>query len=586
MSFERLERMGIRLGKYNTLRNQILLVFLSVMVIVLCFVGIMTYNIVSSLLKNNAEKQIQQTAIEANGRMESLYQQIDMLTKQVATNSYVQQLLLAEKDGQTATFNERQALMQVGNTFQVYSNGINAFEIYSTNNRKLIPLDEEGLMNRVHHKWIEEADLAGGRLVWIGQDPKEPEFFLAIKRVSLMDRWFSNGGYVVVQIHAKYFEFTETSQDHKHMILVDQNNKEIISNYTGDIHPILSEKETMITLNGSDYMLIKQKSAITGWTLFILTPVSALMKGISVLRAAIILSGAFGFLIFVISSFLLSTMITRPILKLTKTMKRAEDGELTLNPEISSTIEITELNQTYNQLVEHTNHLIQVVYEKEIVKSQAELKALQSQINPHFLFNTLDALYWSLDEKGEEDLAESVIAMSELFRYTISNQNQDEWVTIKQELEHVELYMQLMKMRFGERFTWSVSIPTDFEQVKIPKLLIQPIVENAILHGVGNKVGQGFVMVNVEPSTVNNNLVISVNDNGPGMDEGKIEKIMELIDTGKVSSMKGNGMAIANVNKRLQLYYKDYEINRINICSEVNKGTCFTFEVPINGGII
>ncbi|MGM0873187.1 MAG: cache domain-containing sensor histidine kinase [Bacillota bacterium] len=577
--------MRIRLGKYNTLRNQILLIFLSVMVIVLCFVGIMTFNIVSSLLKNNAETQIQQTAIEANGRMESLHQQIDMLTRQVATNTYVQQLLLDEKEGQDANFNERQALMRVGNTFQVYSNGINAFEIYSTNYRKLIPLDEEGLFNRVHHKWIEEADRAAGKLVWIGQDPKEPEYFLAIRRVSLMDRWFSNGGYLVVQINAKYFEFTETSQDHESMILVDQNKKQITTNYDGNIRPILSEKETMITINGNDYMLVKQKSAITGWTLYILTPISALMKGISVLRAAIILSGAFGFLIFVISSFLLSTMITRPILKLTKTMKRAEDGELTLNPEISSTIEINELNNTYNQLVENTNHLIQVVYEKEIVKSQAELKALQSQINPHFLFNTLDALYWSLDEKGEDDLAESVIAMSELFRYTISNQNQDEWATIKQELEHVEMYMQLMKMRFGDRFTWSVNISSDYENVKIPKLLIQPIVENAILHGVGNKVGQGFVKVIIEPSKDNSNLVILVKDNGPGMEKETFEKIMSSIELGKVSSMKGNGMAIANVNKRLQLYYKEHEINRIAIYSEVNVGTCFTFEVPINGGI-
>ncbi|OAS86828.1 MULTISPECIES: cache domain-containing sensor histidine kinase [Metabacillus] len=578
--------MRLRLGKYNTLRNQILFVFLSVMVIVLCFVGIMTYNIVSSLLKNNGEKQIQQTAIEANGRMESLYQQIDMLTKQVATNSYVQQLLLSEKQGQYANFIERQALMQVGNTFQVYSDGINAFELYSTNYRKLIPLDEDGLFHRVDNRWIEAADQAEGKLVWIGKDPNEPEFFLAIRRVSLMDRWFTNGGYLLVQIHAKYFEFTETSKDHgEYMILVDQNNKAITSNYKGEIGPIISKNETMISFNGNDYMLVKQKSSITGWTLHILTPVSTIMEGISVLRAAIILSGAFGFLIFVICSVFLSTMITNPILKLTKTMKKSEGGELTLNPEIASTIEINELNQTYNHLVEHTNHLIQVVYEKEIVNSQAELKALQSQINPHFLFNTLDALYWSLDEKGEDELADSVIAMSELFRYTISSHNQDEWVTLKQELEHVEMYMQLMEMRFGERFTWSVDIPSDYESVKIPKLIIQPIVENAILHGVGNKHGKGFVTVSVKPSPSTSNLIILVKDNGPGMDQVTIDKIMTKIEAGKVTSLKGNGMAIANVNKRLQLYYKEYEISRIAINSIVNEGTCFTFEVPINGGI-
>ncbi|MGM7719874.1 cache domain-containing sensor histidine kinase [Metabacillus sp. Hm71] len=576
--------MWLKLGKYNTLRNQILLVFLTVMIIVLCFVGIVTYHIVSNLLKTNAEKQIQQTAIEASGRMESLFQQIDMLTKQVATNSYVQKLLLTETKGKLASFSERQALMQVGTTFQVYSDGINAFEIYSKDFRKLIPLDGDGLFSRIDYKWIKEANRAEGKLVWIGQDPKEPEFFLAIRQISLVDQWFSNGGYLLIQINAKYFEFTDTDRDQEYMILVDQNRHPIMSNFKGDIGPIIPEKSSITAINGNDFMHVKETSSVTGWTMHILTPVQALMKGTPVLRMAILLSGAIGFMIFLILSILLSSMITRPILRLTATMKKTGDGELKLNPEIASTIEINELNKSYNQLVENTNHLIQVVYEKEILKGQAELKALQSQINPHFLFNTLDALYWSLDEKGEEELADSVIAMSELFRYTISKNHQDEWVMIKQELEHVEMYMQLMKMRFGDRFTWSVDIPKEFEHVKIPKLLIQPIVENAILHGVGNKVGKGYVLVSVQPSEFSDHLVITVKDNGPGMDQETIDRIMTVIDTGKVSSIKGNGMAIANVHKRLQLYYKENNLGQIVISSELNNGTCFTFEVPINGG--
>ncbi len=576
--------MWVKLGRYNTLRNQILLVFITVMIIVLFFVGIMTYNIVSTLLKDNAEKQMQQTAVEANGRMESLHQQIDLLTRQVATNSTVQQLLQDETLGQMASFQQRQALMRLGTEYLTYTNGINNLEIYSATNRKLIPLDGEALHKRINQSWIMEANRAEGKLIWIGQDPKEPDFFLAIRRVSLMDRWFSNGGYIVIQINPNYFEFSDTRLNNEYMILVDQNNKQITSNFDGDIAPIIAEKETTITLNGSDFMLVKQTSSVTGWTLYILTPVDEVMSGITILRAAILLSGAFGFLIFAFSAVLLSTMITKPIFRLTKTMKKAIEGELTLNPETSSTIEINRLNESYNQLVENTNQLIQVVYEKEILKSQAELKALQSQINPHFLFNTLDAMYWSLDEKGEEELAESVLAMSELFRYTISHQNQDEWVTIRREIEHVELYMQLMKMRFGDRFTWKVSIPLALEDVPIPKLLIQPIVENAILHGVGNKVGQGFVNVKVETSANPNYLTISVIDNGPGMEQETIDNIMSLLETGKVSSLKGNGMALGNVNKRLNLYYRHHEFSGINISSTINEGTYVTFEIPINRG--
>ncbi|WP_368659018.1 sensor histidine kinase [Metabacillus halosaccharovorans] len=576
--------MWIKLGRYNTLRNQILLVFITVMTIVLCFVGIMTYFIVSTLLQDNAEKQIQQTAVEANGRMESLHQQIDLLTRQVATNSTIQQMLQDESQGKLASFQQRQALVRLSNEYLTYTNGINNLEIYSADNRKLIPLDGEALNKRISQSWISEADRAEGKLVWIGQDPNEPYYYLAIRRVSLIDRWFSKGGYIVLQINPNYFEFSETRLNNEYMILVDQNNKQISSNYNGDISPIIKEKEKTLTLNGSDFMLVKQTSSITGWTLYILTPVNEVMGGITVLRAAILLSGVFGFLIFSFFAVFLSTMITKPIFRLTKTMKKASEGELTLNPQISSTIEINRLNESYNQLVENTNELIQVVYEKEILKSHAELKALQSQINPHFLFNTLDAMYWSLDEKGEDELAETVLAMSELFRYTISNQKLDEWVTIKQELEHVELYMQLMKMRFGERFTWQVSIPSELETVPIPKLLIQPIVENAILHGVGNKVGSGFVHVIVELSSHPGYIKISVLDTGPGMETDTIKKIKGLLDKGKVSSLKGNGMALSNVNKRLNLYYKQHELNGINISSKRNEGTCVSFQIPINRG--
>lgn len=113
-------------------------------------------------------------------------------------------------------------------------------------------------------------------------------------------------------------------------------------------------------------------------------------------------------------------MITKPILNLIKVMRNSKFGTLKPSTVTSATLEIRELNNTYNQMVDRMNELVEVVYQKEILQSRTELKALQSQINPHFLFNTLEAFYWALDEKGEDELAESVIAMSGLFRYVIN----------------------------------------------------------------------------------------------------------------------------------------------------------------------
>ncbi|MCH1624608.1 sensor histidine kinase [Ferdinandcohnia quinoae] len=573
--------------KWNTLRNQILFIFIIVMIIVLLIVSLLTLRQVSFLLKNNAEKQIQQVAIEANGRIESLYEQVNMASKLVITDEEVQKILTNVYDGNKVTFSTRQNLMGHINRIMGNTDGIFSFQIYSENQQRVLPLDEDYLKNRIDRKWIDEANRAKGRMVWIGDDPHDKNNFLAIRGVSLMERQFKNGGYLLISINRDHFNFANENYDNdQYSILLDQDQKPIIQNYNGDITSIIESYNRSIKLNKRDYMVTKQSSKITGWTVFILTPVSELTKGISGIRTGILLSGVVGAFIFTICSIFLSTIITRPIVRLTKTMQLAKEGSLTLNPSVPSVNEINELNSTYNHLVKETNHLIQMVYQKEILRSQSELKALQSQINPHFLFNTLDALHWSLEEKNEEELSELVIAMSDLFRYTISMETENDWVYLKDEFKHISDYMEIMKMRFGERLQWHISIPQEYEFIKIPKLTIQPLVENAILHGAGNIVGNCLIRVAVEPIQRGYHkwIRISVQDNGSGIDREKLKWIIQSMKTGGTSSMNGKGMAISNVYKRLKLYYKGISHTDLLIESELNKGTRISFELPIDGG--
>ncbi|MFS0862347.1 sensor histidine kinase [Fredinandcohnia sp. 179-A 10B2 NHS] len=579
--------MFTQLKKWNTLRNQILFVFLVVMIIVLFIVSLLTLRQVSSLLKNNAEKQIQQVAIEANGRMESLFEQINMSSKLVITDEEVQRTLTKVYDGNDVTFNDRQQLMGrinriIGNTY-----GIASFQLFSHKQQLVLPLGDIALMNRFNKDWFVEADRAQGGLVWLGDDPNDINNFLAIRRVNLMERRYINGGYLLFSINRNHFQFANEKSDfNQYSILVDQEQQPIIQNYNGDVSSIIQSEKTTVHLDKQDYLVTKQSSRKTGWTVLILTPVSELTEGITMIRTGILLSGVVGLLIFTVCSFLLSTIITRPILRLTKTMQRAGEGALTLTPSVASVNEITELNSTYNQLVKETNHLIQMVYQKEILRSRSELKALQAQINPHFLFNTLDALQWSLEEKNEEELAELVIAMSDLFRYTITKETDDDWVFLKDEIKHIGDYMEIMKMRFGERLQWQVTLPKQYELIKIPKLIIQPLVENAILHGAGNKAGNCHISVSVEPvrKGFKERIRISVQDNGSGMDKERLDWILQSMETGGTSSETGKGMAISNVYKRLKLYYKEFLQPDLSIKSTLHEGTRISFELPINGG--
>jgi two-component system, sensor histidine kinase YesM len=575
-----------RLKKFNTLRNQILAIFLLVMMIVLSIVSIMVYKQVGSLMKNNAESQIKQTAIEANGRMETLYKQIDTLSNQLVTNGTVQQLLLGLADGKKLDFANRQSLVSVIRNFLAYSNGISSFELYSKDGKRIYPFNDKKLSSSIDVRWISAADYEKGRLVWVGKDPNNKNYSLAIRRVSLMDRWYSSGGYLVVRISNDYFQVKENTTDIEkdYMMLLDRDLTPITSNDGMDIQRIIRNGHKTVKVDKKEYMIVKETSQLTGWTLVILKPTSFLIQGVSVVRTVILFSGTIGYIIFLISSIFLATLITRPIKNLTNTMKNAKMDELKPNPESSSSIELIELNQTYNQMVEKTNHLIQEVYEKELLRSRTELKALQAQIDPHFLYNTLNAFYWSLEEKGEDELGELVIAMSELFRYTIGKGKSDDWVTIRDELSHIERYLQLMKMRLGDRLMWDISIRIDLRDVRIPKLVIQPLVENAIMHGIENKRTQGMISIRVEEIESSTNIRVTVEDNGPGMEAEALHDLKRTIENDGVSSFRKVGIALTNVNKRLQLYYEGFNLSGIQLDSELGKGTIVTFEIPGKGG--
>ncbi len=557
------------------------------MLVVLFIAGIVAYDRVSSLLKTNAEKHIHQTAVQANGRLDALITQVNSLTAQVADDPYVQRLLSNEKGAEPARFNQRQALLQIVSSYQSFMSGVQSLEIYTTNYSRIFPMDDRSLDKRLGQHWIADADEEKGRLVWTGPDPEDPGVIMAIRRINLMDRAFDHGGYIVVRMQRSFFQLNDLDAEddvQDSILLVDATGSVVTSNLDTslDVEALLSSDSSVVETRDEPYIVVKQHSEMTGWTIAVLTPVSETTEGVSILRTALLISGLFGVVLFLIMSFLLSTMITRPITRLMRAMRSARPGAMKPNVMVSSTMEIHRLNEVYNQMVYRLNELTQEVYEKEIMQSRTELKALQSQINPHFLFNTLEAFYWSLEDKGDEEMARMVVAMSRLFRYIISSPNQDEWVTIADELEHAERYLRIMEMRLGERLQWEIKLSDAMRRVRIPKLLIQPLVENAILHGIESKIGPGKVSVLVDSSTTEGLVRIEVQDNGPGMDDARLQSVVCALNGGPAVSNKGTGVGLINVHLRLKLYFGSQlgEMCRLSITSEVGKGTVICFEIP------
>ncbi|WP_444684728.1 cache domain-containing sensor histidine kinase [Alkalicoccus luteus] len=570
----------------NTMRNQILAVFAAVMVIVLGAVGLLAYNLVTEIIKENAEGQIEQTAVQALGRIDTQYETIDLITSQIATDPAVQQLLQQETAGMQANFAERQSMNEIINSYQAYTTGLQSFELYFIDERRLFPLNELPLSIRVSPEWIDAAEEARGRLLWAGEDPLDAQAFLAIKQINMPEEDFQRGGYLITVVQDTYFNLAGAAEQldiqEEYALLLDQNGQEIAGNMPEELRDDSLNGSETVLYNDEEFVRAEAISDNTGWTLVILSPVSLLLEGLPGIGTAIIIAGGTGLILFIPASWIVSSYLSRPIRQLTHAMRFGTLGALRKSRRISSTVEMNELNDTYNEMVETTNHLIKAVYEKELLKTKAELRALQAQINPHFLFNTLEAIHWTLDERDEE-MAEVIISLSDLFRYTIS-ETDDDLVTLEEELQHAERYLQIMQLRFEDRLSWRVEIDPLYREQRIPKLLIQPLIENALLHGIETCRGGGTVTVTASQAKVEGYLEISVADDGCGMSKEVLERVRASLDNREKVDTKGTGLALRNVWQRLEFVYPDDD-PQLLIDSIEHTGTTITLLIPIKGGL-
>ena len=210
--------------------------------------------------------------------------------------------------------------------------------------------------------------------------------------------------------------------------------------------------------------------------------------------------------------------------------------------------EIGDLIETYNYMVTEITHLSEEQVRTASELRTAEFKALQAQINPHFLYNTLDMINW-LSKKGEnEEVSAAILALSKFYKMTLSKGNIV--VTIEEELEHVSLYIKLQNMRYNNKIHYTADIPDNILDYTIPKIIFQPVVENAIQHGIfgkeskeGNIVITGWLEADI--------LVFLISDDGIGISEDKIQDLL----AGKIKSSSGSGVGIVNTHNRLQLFY-------------------------------
>lgn len=271
---------------------------------------------------------------------------------------------------------------------------------------------------------------------------------------------------------------------------------------------------------------------------------------------------------------LISYIISGPLKRLCVAMEEFQKGDFSKQVEVTSHDEIGEVTACFNQMVMSIKELIDNNYVMALREKESELTALQAQINPHFLYNTLDSLYWRIQNDGNEELAEDILVLSQLFRLVLGQGKGI--IPVQMERDLIANYLHIQKMRFGRRLNYEINMDKEIMEASIPKLILQPFVENAIVHGFENTEFGGSLLVTGKGQ--GDNLIFTIEDNGVGMSDDQIEAIWNAQDSKKYSGQRIGRYAIKNVKERLALKYQNNF--KLTIESVIGKGTTVTIIIP------
>lgn len=409
--------------------------------------------------------------------------------------------------------------------------------------------------------------------------------FQISRYVEYVDDGIMKSGVVCVQYYTDFVESILNSFENEkteYCYLVDGNNQLLYHPFMRLIQSDLYEEKTLEYVQEcSDYLLKtygdtqwvmeKQQIGYTGWNIVVVNSLTNMRaENVNIyymIWLVLLLVG----IVLIFLDILLLRNFTDPIYQLMHTMKEFGKGNYQEKAKEAGIGELKSLSEHFNIMADRLQKQMDEIRENEREKQRMEKKLLQSQINPHFLYNTLDSIIWMI-QSGEYEGAEQMVSLlAKFFRVSLSKGK--DMIPLEKELEHAASYLAIQNIRFKDKFEFCVNADKGLMKYLCPKLSIQPLLENAIYHGMEGMYEDGEIEINVYEK--DNVICIDVADNGLGMTAEKIDYIM---NNKVVSSKRGSGIGVRNVNERIKLIYG--EEYGISITSELDEGTTATITIP------
>lgn len=420
--------------------------------------------------------------------------------------------------------------------------------------------------------WCQQAMLTMG-IEWFVDENAE-EVFLARKMANDPNSGNACILYVEVDYDQLFEPYGQTLTSEYGVFITDESGEVIYSGsrFSRDNGKYAlsysSFEEERQKVDSSDYTIISESSGKTGWTVWLYQPLRIAERGMSPVIGMIALTVVLSCCCALMAYFFIFSMISKRLEHLTASMQEVENGNLEVEVTSQDKDEIGLLYRGFGNMLRQIRTLIQEVYVSKITQKESEMKALQAQINPHFLYNTLSIINWKALAAGEEDISRMTLAMSTFYR-TALNRGKNT-IRVEEELKNTEAYLEIQSMMHDDDFDYEVIVEPEILSCESLNLILQPIVENAILHGIEKKT-DGRGRIEIRGWKENGCVWFSVKDNGAGMD-------METAR--KIPTMESKGYGVRNVNERICLYYG--EEYGIIVESEIGKGTELKIHFPVD----
>jgi two-component system sensor histidine kinase YesM len=578
-----------------------------------------TTQIIHSKINDLAQKNISQTV----GLFDLLLQGYDSITKSLNSN-YEMLRLIQDRDTNpdvtASIFNERTITNILGAIYYSRDDiiGIHVITNAGKNYNYERGFDSVIDTNYSNADWYQKLQDSTGEMVWLGlvegsvinQFQRNPLFVFGRKLYDLTDHRVI--GVMLIETNPEPIVSAlsnVTISPNSRVYIVDQENrmiattaedkKNLPSSFTGLPRPKTSE---IIIDDQTDQLIVAAKAKMSDWTVFGLTPKEDINAEVVKTREYLYVVVVVLIILSTALASLISQNIASPLKLLIREMKQVEMGNFKGSVTVRSFEEINSLVSSFNRMVHRMDELIERITLASMSEKNAELQALQSQVNPHFLYNTLDMIYWMLDERENDRLGRVILALSHMFRYS-SDWQEASKTTLQQELDQMRHYMTIIENRLEGRVRTEINISPEWMDVVLPKMTLQPIIENAVKYGLEPLREPGVLRVFAQVQEQELHIVIS--DNGVGIEESLLHQMQDrLIEDARIignpytykagnnigdlapiegGKMARRGIGLTNVHRRIVLLFGEAYGLRIQSKQEVGTTVIIAMPLPRKG---